>query len=290
MSTANDKVGERRIRRAILDQMHVDESGTPGAPAIVFLHGAGASGRMWRHHVTALTEFHCLAPDFPGFGRSNRLGAISQRRTANLIADLIERRVPARRTHVVGLSYGGGIAHMLLDRRPDLVDRAVIDGAGILPWRWTPLVILGVTLVSPFLHTPPAMALFSGMIGMDDEGRDDLRAASRRAFARAFVDGFTCEVPRSEMSTPSPTLLVAGEKEAVIRQSNAALASVMPYAVARFAPGLAHGWLARNPELHVRMVEAWLTAQDLPSELGVEAAAPEARARLLREVGLATAR
>ena len=38
--------------------MYVHESGTPGSPAVVFLHGAGASGRMWREHQAKLAGFH----------------------------------------------------------------------------------------------------------------------------------------------------------------------------------------------------------------------------------------
>lgn len=45
-----------------LAAMHVHESGDPGSPAVVFLHGAGASGLMWREHMAALPGFHCLAP------------------------------------------------------------------------------------------------------------------------------------------------------------------------------------------------------------------------------------
>lgn len=84
--------------------MYVHESGTPGSPAVVFLHGAGGSGRMWREHMATLAGFHCLAPDLPGFGRSNRLAPASRIETASLVAELIETRVPARRAHVVGLS------------------------------------------------------------------------------------------------------------------------------------------------------------------------------------------
>ena len=57
---------------------------------------------------------------------------------------------------------------------------------------------------------------------------------------------------------------MAGEQEAkAVRASNAAL---MPNAVARFAPGRGHGWLAAEPELHGRMVAAWITGQQLPTE------------------------
>jgi pimeloyl-ACP methyl ester carboxylesterase len=50
--------------------MFIHESGSLGNPTIVFLHGNGANGSMWQTHMEVLTEFHCLAPDFPGFGQS----------------------------------------------------------------------------------------------------------------------------------------------------------------------------------------------------------------------------
>jgi hypothetical protein len=122
------------------------------------------------------------------------------------------------------------------------------------------------------------------MIGMDEAGRADLRTASRRAFRRAFVEGFKSGVSPVELSAPSPTLLTAGENETAIRPSNAAQAALMPHAEARFAPGAGHGWLARWTDLHVRMVEAWLTGGELPAELTPERAWPEALERMRREL------
>ena len=70
--------------------MYVHESGTPGSPAIVFIHGLGQSGREWRRHMAELAGFHCLAPDLPGFGRSNHLPLPSNERITDLLAELIE--------------------------------------------------------------------------------------------------------------------------------------------------------------------------------------------------------
>ena len=68
-----------------------------------------------------------------------------------------------------------------------------------------------------------------------------------------------------------PDPAVAGEREpGAVRASNAALATLMPNAVARFAPGGGHGWLAGAAELHVRMVEAWIRGQELPAGLSPE--------------------
>jgi pimeloyl-ACP methyl ester carboxylesterase len=265
--------------------LYVHEAGAPDAPAVVFLHGAGASGRMWRDHMDRLGDrFHCLAPDLPGFGRSNGLAPLTVDETADRIAALIEGRVPAGRAHVVGLSWGGGVTHRLLGRHPELVDHAVIDCAGVLTSRSDALFLLGIAAISPFLHTRPVVALFARMVGMDETGREDLRAASPRAFRRAFVEGFKGGASPVELAATSPTLLSAGEKESAIRPSNAAQAALMPNAVARYAPGLGHGWIGFEPELHVRMVEAWLTGAELPRELGVEPDRPAAVERMRREL------
>jgi pimeloyl-ACP methyl ester carboxylesterase len=275
-----------RQAMAVDPAIHVEESGKPGSPAVVFLHGAGASGRMWREHVTTLHgAFHCLAPDLPGFGRSNHLPPASRTETADLVAGIIETRVPEGRAHVVGLSWGGGVAHAMLERHADVVDRAVIDGAGLLSWWANEPFLAAITAIAPFLHTRPVIALFGGLIGMDDEGKADLRASSRRAFRRAFVDGFHVKPSPAELAASSPTLLVAGEAETAVRPSNAAQASLMANARAAYAPGGRHGWLARQTDLHVRMVEAWLTGRELPGELVPEPPAPAAVERLLRELG-----
>ena len=262
-----------------LTELYVHESGTPGSPAIVFLHADGASGGMWDQHMGRLAGYHCLAPDLPGHGRSNHLPWTSLDDTAQQVVALIEGRIPAQRAHVVGLSLGGVLAHTLLAQRPELLDRVVIDGAGVLPAREAGLWKLGVALVAPFIHRKLVIGLLYRALGGDPghpAGRAgfaaDLRTVSPVAFRRAFADANdNHRFSRAEPSAACPTLLVAGEREpGAVRASNAALAALMPNAVARFAPGGGHGWLAGATELHVRMVEAWITGQELPAELAAE--------------------
>ena len=252
-----------------IGSLFVRESGSPGSPAIVFLHGVGLSGRMWDSHMAALSGYHCLAPDLPGFGCSNRLPWISQADTADRVAELIESRMPSQRAHVVGLSLGGSIAHALLARRPELLDRVVIDGSGVLPWWGTTLIKAGVAAVSPFLHTRAVIGIVGNVLGLDQETRADLRSASRRAFRRGFAEANTLRISPEEIDAPCPTLLVAGEGEIKppVRASNAALAALMGNAEARYAPGQGHGWVGEKPDLHRQMVTAWITGGDLPSEL-----------------------
>jgi pimeloyl-ACP methyl ester carboxylesterase len=269
-----------------LDDVYVQESGEPGPPAVVFVHGGGPNARMWHMHLERLAgRLHCLAPDLPGFGRSNHLRSLSLAETADLVGRLIETRVSARRAHVVGISYGGSVVLAMLERHPDLVDRAVIDGAAVLPlWGgWGDrFVRLGTSAISPILNTRPVVALLS-LVGLRELGIE-LSSATPQAFRRAYREGFTAPTSRAQLEAPCPTLLVAGEKEATVRASNAALAGSMPHAVARFVPGRGHAWFAARLDLHVRMVEAWLTGGALPEELKTEPPSPSAVDRVLRRL------
>lgn len=170
--------------------------------------------------------------------------------------------------------------------RSDLLETVVIDGAGGIPYRFGPLVKLGVDLFSPFLHTRPVLDAIARTFAMDEQGVEDLRRASPEAFRRALNDANAQRMSRAEVETPCRTLLVAGENDLpMVRPSNAALADLMDDAEARFVPGLGHGWIGRNPTLHRRMVAAWIAGTDLPSELRRETTPwPRGRVdRLLRE-------
>ncbi len=252
---------------------------------MVFLHGAGIGGRMWEPHMAQLAAFHCLAPDLPGSGMSNKLPWTTRFDVADQVAGLIRERVPAGHAHLVGLSLGGAVAHTLLARHPGLVDRVVIDGAGVLPsWRITPF-LFGITGMAAFLHTRPVIAMMSRSVGgLPPPVQAEIRVASRRAFLDSYRDALATRATTAEVAADCPTLLVAGEREITVRQSNAALAAMMPSAIARFVPGLGHGWLGTRLDLHVEMIEAWLTSSALPTGLSAEAPWPSAVARLRREL------
>jgi pimeloyl-ACP methyl ester carboxylesterase len=136
-----------------------------------------------------------------------------------------------------------------------------------------------MALVAPFLHRKLVIDVLYRALGGDPgdlAGRAafaaDLGAVSPAAFRRAFADANdNHRFSKEEFSASCPTLLVAGEREpGAVRASNAALAALMPNAVARVPPGGGHGWLAGAAELHVRMVEAWITGRELPPELAPE--------------------
>jgi pimeloyl-ACP methyl ester carboxylesterase len=103
------------------------EAGDPDAPAVVCLHGLGATAASLLPLVIGLADdYHVIAPDLPGFGDSGaprwRYGAGDFARwfTAFL------RAVGVQRTHVVGNSLGGRVALEAGLVAADRVDRLVL--------------------------------------------------------------------------------------------------------------------------------------------------------------------
>src|SRR4051812_34155043 len=63
-------------------------------PAIVFVHGVGVNGDLWRKVVPGLaTDYRCIAPDLPHGSHSHPLrdhADLSLSGLARIVADLLE--------------------------------------------------------------------------------------------------------------------------------------------------------------------------------------------------------
>lgn len=211
----------------------VQEQGGAGALALVFLHGVGADASSWDREIGYLQDFHCLAVDLPGHGRSAAGGWTSLEDTADEVAKLIEARCAAGRAVVVGLSLGGAICYALLARHPQVVRKAVIDGASVSATRAAPLMKAAVAAVSPLLHHRWVIRMLASTLDLPEGDLPGfgqaLRRVHPRSFRRAFADAQDPGVLEEVLRCEVPILLVAGEHEmSDIHAMNAALAAAMP--------------------------------------------------------------
>jgi pimeloyl-ACP methyl ester carboxylesterase len=99
-------------------------------PAVVLLHGAMSDSREWRRQLDGLSrDFTVVAWDAPGCGRSAdppatfRLGDY-----ADVLGEFIAA-LHLERPHVVGLSFGAGLALELVRRRPASARSLVLASA-----------------------------------------------------------------------------------------------------------------------------------------------------------------
>jgi pimeloyl-ACP methyl ester carboxylesterase len=194
-------------------------------PPLVLLHGGPVDSRQWRGQLDGLSdEFTVVAWDMPGCGRSSdppetfRLPDC-----ADCLAGFIDA-LGLGRPHVLGLSFGGGLALELYRRHPAIPRTLVLAGAyagwaGSLPpevveqrlqqclreadlpaERWVRGWIPGLlTEAAPAEMVDELVAVMS-----------DFHPAGYRVWARAFAEADLRDVlPRIEV----PTLLLYGDAD-----------------------------------------------------------------------------
>jgi pimeloyl-ACP methyl ester carboxylesterase len=99
-------------------------------PPLLMLHGLFMDHRTWDDAGTLLApDFRILAPDFPGFGDSEKPPttrfAYDVNAFAEVVADLYAG-LDIGRAAVVGHALGGAVAITLAARHPELVSRLVL--------------------------------------------------------------------------------------------------------------------------------------------------------------------
>lgn len=254
--------------------LYVQETGTPGAPGIVFLHGIGTSGWMWEKQITALADFHCLNVDLPGHGQSNQESWVSLADTAGQIARIIQARAANGRAHVVGLSLGGHVALALLEHHADVLDRAVISGVTAAPMPNRILLPVQLGLMSVLMKRRWLVKRQAEALPLSPDMQaafiDNVLAMSMQAYRRIWREAAYYQVPPSLRHVNTPTLLTAGGSETnIITQAVSTIAAMMPNAQGCLAPGLGHGWNVEAPDLFSAMVRAWIMGTPLPSRLQI---------------------
>jgi haloalkane dehalogenase len=111
---------------------HLDEG---DGPPVLFIHGEPTWSFLWRHVIPPVRDagFRCLAPDLPGFGRSDKpidIDWYTYDRHTDAIAALLVA-LDLRDATVVVHDWGGPIGLRLAAEHPDRIARMVILDTGL---------------------------------------------------------------------------------------------------------------------------------------------------------------
>jgi len=157
-----------------------------GAPPVAFVHGLGSAGYLeWRFNLAALAGAHeVLAPDLPGFGRSDRPpGGYGIPLFARVVEEYLASQT--RRPVLVGTSMGGRVALEVALRRPRTLRKLVLVNA------------LGVARPNPHPFYPLVLVPRVGelVLGLMREGLHRLPPATIRQYAGRYL-GMAGDVER----------------------------------------------------------------------------------------------
>ena len=115
---------------------HLDEG---SGPPVVFFHGEPTWSFLWRTVIPPVRDagYRCIAPDMPGFGRSDKptdIGWYSYDRHVEALAPLLEE-LDLRDATVVVHDWGGGIGLRLAVEHRDRIKRIVALDTGLFTGR-----------------------------------------------------------------------------------------------------------------------------------------------------------
>ncbi|MDQ2713589.1 MAG: alpha/beta hydrolase [Chloroflexota bacterium] len=251
--------------------LYVREAGPSNAPGVLFLHGLGLSSAMWQTQFEHLADiYHCLAPDLPECGNSASIGPFTLKDASRRAANVIRERVPGGSAHVVGLSLGGAVALQMLRDEPQVVDRLLISGtARELPAPLDALRRLDEQIFHLLNHELLAEFLLQPY-HLPQEYRclllSDLRIVGPQAIEHFLKELTKLRLPRNGGQVP--TLIVVGQKEAVVtRQAAHTMSRTLAGARGALVPSAGHFWNREVPDLFTQTVRAWLEDEPLPPKL-----------------------
>lgn len=219
-------------------RLHVRDSGPKDAPALVLLHGFASSLHTWEPWARILEADHRVVRlDLPGAGLTgpDPKGDYSQKRMEAVVLALMDR-LGLQRATLVGNSMGGRVAWAFAAAHPKRVDKLVLispDGFAS-PGRAygqrfeAPAMLKIMTRVLPRAFVRPQLASAYG----DPERLTDatferyydlLLAPGARAAMIATMEQTVIFDPAPALARiKAPTLLLWGERDALIQFSNAA--------------------------------------------------------------------
>jgi pimeloyl-ACP methyl ester carboxylesterase len=266
-------------------RLHWVEAGAASdAPPVVLLHALNNSCLSWARVAALLAkDRRVLMLDLPGHGRSARPDASYELAWyARIIARWLES-IGVERADVVGHSFGGGIALMLLLECPQRLRRLGLVapgglGKGVGWWlRLASFPRVVEYLGQPFMALGTRLALREAREGVT---RNEVRELSRfnsqtgsaRAFGRSVRDVINWRGQRhnffhrvNEVENLPPLLVLWGERDSLIPiEQGRAFAALLDGAVFRSFQHSGHFLHNQEPDAFVQVVREFLDDPAVP--------------------------
>jgi pimeloyl-ACP methyl ester carboxylesterase len=259
-------------------RLRLRDTGPRDAPAVILLHGFGASLDTWEAWAQALSSrFRVVRFDLPGFGLTGTdpTGDYTDARAIEILLGLMDQ-LGIHRAGIVGNSLGGRIAWNFAARHPDRVSRLVLvspDGFASPGFAYgkaadVPLMMRALPYVAPRgmlkANLAAAYARPEALSEMTvTRYRDMLLAPGVRAATLARLEQTILRDPGPVLSNiRTPTLLLWGEMDGMIPISNAAdYLRLMPNAILVRLPDAGHLPFEEDPLGSLPPVERFLSGE-----------------------------
>jgi pimeloyl-ACP methyl ester carboxylesterase len=257
-------------------RLRLRDSGPKDRPAVILVHGFGSSLDTWEPWAQALSaHYRVIRFDLPGFGLSgpDPTGDYTDARAMSILVGLMDQLGIARAS-LIGNSLGGRIAWNFAALHPDRVARLVLvspDGFASPGFDFgkppeIPLMMQALPYIAPRdMLKQNIAAAYARPEALSDETvtrtRDMMLVPGVRRAILARMSQVILRDPAPTLARiKAPTLLLWGEKDAMIPISNAAdYLRDLPGAKLVRLPDLGHVPFEEDPARSLIPVESFLS-------------------------------
>jgi len=265
--------GDYRIVDGV--RLRLRDSGPHDAPAVILLHGFGASLDTWEPWAQALSaRYRVIRFDLPGFGLTgpDPRGDYSDARETKILTGLMDQ-LGVVRASLVGHSLGGRIVSDFAALHPDRVTRLVLvspDGFASARFPYghaakAPFIMRALPYVAPrSLVKSSLAAAYARPEALSETTitryRDLLLAPGVRRAILARLGQMILHDPAPTLARiKAPTLLLWGEKDNIVPIGNsAAYLRDLPHATLSRLPNLGHLPFEEDPAASLEPLERFL--------------------------------
>ncbi len=117
-------------------KLHYLETGKKDAPNLVFIHGSPGSWDGWKAYLSdsiLMDDYRLIAPDRPGFGKSNFRRSLSLEPQAKILNELLTQLDNGKPITLIGHSYGGPLIVKMALENPKFYENLVILAGALDP-------------------------------------------------------------------------------------------------------------------------------------------------------------
>jgi pimeloyl-ACP methyl ester carboxylesterase len=241
------------------------EYGKSNEITILFIHGGGVSGWMWKKQVDFFAGVcHCLVVDLPDHGESRNIPFTSVPDAANELLQLVHTRGHGKKAVVVGHSLGAKIALFMLALDDIGAVERCVSASAYFGRTTRAEKALAVMMMS--LNRSGIYSMIQGrMIGFNDSDMERCHREESRRMTRAgirrFVDAFarTDQIPRVPPSSRAPVLVLVGSAEGRnMLDSGKNIMAAIPRAQGFILEGCGHLYPIQAADRFNETVAGWL--------------------------------
>lgn len=107
------------------------EAGPKDAPVLVLLHGYPSSSHMYRNLINDLSDkYHLIAPDYPGYGRSEQPPiaefAYTFENYAVIVQELLDQ-LNIKKYSLYLMDYGAPVGWRIASNHPERIDTLIVQ-------------------------------------------------------------------------------------------------------------------------------------------------------------------